>query len=176
MKTIMCKRTRITKGHQWSNSVQFSHSVTSDALWPHGLQHARPPCPSPTPGVYSKSCPWIGNAIQPFHPLLFPSPPTFNLSQHQGLFKWVSSSHQVAKILELQLQHQSFQWIFRTDFLQDGLVGSPCSSRSNSWWCQRITYSFSTKMWPKCRRLRSKLLFSGQVMSGCFVTPWTVAL
>ena len=58
---------------------------------------------------------WIGNAIQPSHPLSSPSP-TFNLSQHQGLFQWVSSSHQVAKVLEFQLQHQSFQWIFRTDF------------------------------------------------------------
>ena len=56
-------------------------------------------------------------SIQPSHPLLSPFPPTFNLSQHQGLFKWVSSSHQVAKVLEFQLQHQSFQWIFRTDFL-----------------------------------------------------------
>ena len=54
-----------------------------------------------------------------------PSPPAFNLSQHQGLFQWVSSLHQVAKVLEFQFQHQSFQWIFRTDFLQDGLVGSP---------------------------------------------------
>ena len=60
---------------------------------------------------------WVGDAIQPSHPLLSPSPPAFNLSQHQGLFKWVSSSHQVAKVLEFQLQHQSFQWIFRTDFL-----------------------------------------------------------
>ena len=60
---------------------------------------------------------WVGDAIQPSHPLSSPSPPTFNLSQHQGLFKWVSSSHQVAKGLEFQLQHQSFQWIFRTDFL-----------------------------------------------------------
>ena len=60
---------------------------------------------------------WIGDAIQPSHPLSSPSPPAFNLSQHQGLFKWVSSSHQVAKVLEFQLQHQSFQWIFRTDFL-----------------------------------------------------------
>ena len=59
----------------------------------------------------------IGDAIQPSHPLLSPSPSVFNLSQHQGLFQWVSSSHQVAKVLELQLQHQSFQWIFRTDFL-----------------------------------------------------------
>ena len=60
---------------------------------------------------------WVSDAIQPSHPLLLPFPPTLNLSQHQGLFKWVSSSHLVARILELQLQHQSFQWIFRTDFL-----------------------------------------------------------
>ena len=60
---------------------------------------------------------WVGDAIQLSHPLSSPSPPAFNLSQHQGLFKWVSSSHQVAKGLELELQQQSFQWIFRTDFL-----------------------------------------------------------
>ena len=60
---------------------------------------------------------WVGDAIQPSHLLPSPSPPAFNLSRHQGLFKWVSSSHQVAKVLEFQLQHQSFQWIFRTDFL-----------------------------------------------------------
>ena len=72
---------------------------------------------------------WVGDAIQPSHPLSSPSPPPFNLSQHQGLFQWVSSSHQVAKVLEFQLQHQSFQWIFRTDFLEDWLVWSPCSLR-----------------------------------------------
>ena len=65
---------------------------------------------------------WVVDAIQPSHPLSFPSVPTFKLSQHQGLFKWVSSSYQVAKVLELQLQHQSFQWIlelisFRMDWL-----------------------------------------------------------
>ena len=60
---------------------------------------------------------WVGDTIQPSHPLSSPSPPTFNLSQHQGLFKWVSSSYQVAEVLESQLQHQSFQWISRTDFL-----------------------------------------------------------
>ena len=59
----------------------------------------------------------VSDAIQPSHPLSSPSSPTFNLSQHPGLFKWVSSSHQVAKVLEFQLQHQSFQWIFMTDFL-----------------------------------------------------------
>ena len=74
---------------------------------------------------------WVGDAIQPSHPLSSPSPPTLNLSQHQGLFKWVSSSHQVAKGLELQLQQQSFQWIFRTDFLQDWLVWAPWSPRDS---------------------------------------------
>ena len=64
---------------------------------------------------------WVGDAIQPSHLLSSPSP-AFNLSQHQGLFQWASSSHQVAKVLAFQLHHQSFQWIFRTDFLYDGLV------------------------------------------------------
>ena len=157
----------------------------SDSLLPHGLQHARPPCPSPTPGACSNSCPlsqwchptisssvspfsiylgetqfnkaviqfssvaqshltlcdpvdcskpgfpvhhqlpelaqthihWVGDAIQLSHPLSSPSLPAFNLSQNQGLFQWVSSSHQVAKMLEFLLQHQSFQWIFETDVL-----------------------------------------------------------
>ena len=60
---------------------------------------------------------WVGDAIQPSYPLLCPSPPSLNLSQHQGLFQWVSSSHEVAKVLEFQLQHQSFQWTPRTDLL-----------------------------------------------------------
>ena len=55
---------------------------------------------------------WVGEAIQPSRSLSYPSPPTFTLSQHQGLFKWVSSLHQVGKVLEFQLQHQSFRWIF----------------------------------------------------------------
>ena len=59
---------------------------------------------------------WVRGAIQPSHPLLSPSPPALNLSQYQGPFQWVGYSHQVAKVLELQLQHQSFQWIFRVDF------------------------------------------------------------
>ena len=60
---------------------------------------------------------WVGVAIQPSHHLPSPSPPALNLSQHQGLFKWVSFAHQVTKVLGFQLQHQSFQWIFRTDLL-----------------------------------------------------------
>ena len=117
------------------SSVQFSSfscSVMSDSLWPHGLQHARLPCPSPIPRAYSNSCPlsWC-DAIQPSHPLSSPFSPDFNLSQHQGLFTWVSSSNQVAKVLKFYLQHQSFQWIFRTDFLYDGLVGSPSCPRDS---------------------------------------------
>ena len=61
-----------------------------------------------------------------FCPFLLPSPPALNLSQHQGLFQWLSSSHRVAKVLELQLQHPSFQWIFRVDFLKHWLVWSLC--------------------------------------------------
>ena len=60
---------------------------------------------------------WIGDIIQPSHLLLSPFSPAFNLFQDQGFSQWVSSSHQMAKVLEFQLQHQSFQWIFRTDFL-----------------------------------------------------------
>ena len=89
-------------------------SVMSDSLRPHGLQHARLPCPSPSPRAYSNSCPLSRDAIQPSCLLSFPSPSAFSLSQHQGLFQWVSSSHQVAKELVLQLQHQSFQWTPRT--------------------------------------------------------------
>ena len=73
----------------------------------------------------------VSDPIQPSHSLSSLSPLAFNLSQHQGLFQWVSSSHQVAKVLEFQLQHQSFQWIFRTDLLQNGLVGSPCRPRDS---------------------------------------------
>ena len=62
---------------------------------------------------------WVNDAIQLSYPLSPPSPPALNLSQYQGLFQWVGSLHQVAKVLEFQLQHQSFQWIFRVDFLQD---------------------------------------------------------
>ena len=74
---------------------------------------------------------WADNAIQPSHPLLPSSPPALNLSQHQGLFQWVSSLHPLAKGLEPQLLHQSFQWIFGVDFLLDWLVWSPCNPRDS---------------------------------------------
>ena len=74
---------------------------------------------------------WVSDAIQPSHPLSPPSPPALSLFQHQDLFQSVGSSHQVARVLDFQLQHQSFQWTFRTDFLQDWLFGSPCSPRDS---------------------------------------------
>ena len=77
-----------------TNSVQFSRSVVSGSLWRHGLQHARLPCPSPTLGACQTHDHQVGGAIQPSH-LTSPPPPAFNRSQHQSLFKWVSS-HQVA--------------------------------------------------------------------------------
>ena len=103
--------------HPQFSSVQFSRSVMSDSLRPHELQHTRPPCPSPTPGVHPNPCPFsqwchptISSSVIPFSscPQSFPA---------SGSFKWVHSLHQVAKILEFQLQHQSFQWIPRTDLL-----------------------------------------------------------
>ena len=95
----------------------FSRWVMLGSLWPHGLQHARLTYPSPSPRACSKSCPlsqWchpnISSSVIPFSS-------SFNWSQHQCLFQWISSLHQVAKVLELHLQHQSLQWIFRIDIL-----------------------------------------------------------
>ena len=85
------------------SSVQFSRS---DSLQPHELKHTRLPCPSPNPGAYS-NVHRVSDVIQSSHPLSSPFLPAFNFSQHQGLFKWVSYSHQMAKVLEFQLQHQS---------------------------------------------------------------------
>ena len=75
------------------------------------------PVPHKLPELAQTQVHWVHDAMQPSHPLSSHSPPAFNLSQHQGLSQWISSSHQVAKVLEFQLQHQSFKWIFRTPFL-----------------------------------------------------------
>ena len=107
---------RVAKSQIWLKQLQFSCSGESDSLRPHGLQHSRPSCSSLVFRSLLKLVHWVGDAIQPSHPLLSLSP-AFNLSQHQGLFRWVSSSHQVAKVLEFQLQHQSFQWALMTDLL-----------------------------------------------------------
>ena len=107
----------------------FSRSVVSDSLRPPGLQHTRFPVLHHLPEFAQTHVRWVSDAIQPSCPLTSPSPPALNLPQHHGLFQWVDSLHQVAKILELQLQHQSFQWIFRVDFLQDWLAWAPCGPK-----------------------------------------------
>ena len=100
----------------------FSHSVMSSCLQTHGMQHIRLPCPSLSLRVCSNSCPLSRWCHPTISSSVFPFSSCLQSSQHQGLFQWVGPLHQVAKILELQLQHQSFQWIFRVDFLQ-GLTG-----------------------------------------------------
>ena len=97
-------------------SVQFNHSVMSDSWRPHGLGSGFP-VNHQLPELAQSHVHQICYAIQPSHPLSSTSLPAFNLFQHQCLFQWVSSLNQVAKVLEFQLQHQSFQWIFRTGFL-----------------------------------------------------------
>ena len=100
----------------------FSHLAVSNSLWPMDWSTPGFSVLHHLPELAQSHVHWVGDGFQPSHPLSSPPPPAFSLSQQQGLFQWVSSLHQVAKILELQLQHQSFQWIFRVDFLYDGLI------------------------------------------------------
>ena len=102
---------------QETNSVQFSHSVVSDTLRPMNRSTPGLPVHHLLPEFIKTQLHQVGDAIQPSHPLSSPSPPVPNPSQHQGLFQWVNSSHEVAKVLEFQPQHQSFQWTPRTDLL-----------------------------------------------------------
>ena len=115
------------------SSVQFSSVAQLCPILCDPMNHSTPGLPvhHQLPKFTQTHVHWVGDAIQPSHPLSSPSPPALNLSQHRGVFQWVSSSHQVTKVLEFQLQHRPFQWIFRTDFLLDWLVGSPCSPRDS---------------------------------------------
>ena len=99
------------------SSVQsFSHVQLFATPWiTHSMQGL--PVHHQLPEFTQTHVHWVGDAIQPSHPLSSPSPPAPNPSQHQGLFQWVNSLHEVAKVLEFQLQHQSFQWTPRTDLL-----------------------------------------------------------
>ena len=101
--------------------IQFSKfsSVTQLCLICDPMNHSMPGLPvhHQLPEFTQTQVHWVGDAIQPSHPLSSPSPPAPNPSQHQGLFQWVNSSHEVAKVLEFQSQHQSFQWTPRTDLL-----------------------------------------------------------
>ena len=150
------------------SSVHFSCSVMSDTLQPHGRQHTRLTCPSPTPGDCSNSCPsnrWchptISSSVIPFSSCL-------QSFQHQGLFQGVSSSHQVTKVLEFQLQHQSFQWIFRNDFLYNWLVSCPCSARDSQ--------ESSPTLQFKSTILRRSAFFTVQLSHPYMTTGKTIAL
>ena len=99
------------------HSVQFTHLVVSDSLQPMNCSMPGLPVHHQLLEFTQNHVRLAGDAIQPSHPLSSPSPPVPNPSQHLGLLQWVNSSHEVAKVLEFQLQHQSFQLIFRTDFL-----------------------------------------------------------
>ena len=119
--TLNCLRTKF----------QFSLSVVSDSLQMHGLQHVRLPCPSQIPRACSNACPWsrwcytmISSSIIPFSSCL-----RFFPRIRWEIFPIISSLHQVAKVLELQ--HQSFQWIFRIEFLYNWRVWYICSPRNS---------------------------------------------
>ena len=114
-------------------SVQFSSVAQSCPTLCDPMNCSTPGLPvhHQLPGFTQTHVHRVSNAIQPSHPLSSPSPPAPNPSQHQSIFQWVSSSHEVTKVLDFQLQHQSFQRTPRTDLLLDGLVGSPCSPRDS---------------------------------------------
>jgi len=116
-----------------SHSVQFSSVAQWCPTLCHPMNRSTPGLPvhHQLPEFTQTHVHRVSDAIKPSHPLSFPSPPAPNPFQHQSLFQWVKSSHQVAKVLEFQLQHQSFQWTLRTDLLSDGLIGSLCSPRDS---------------------------------------------
>ena len=142
--------------HIQFSSVQFRCSVISDSL-SDPVDRSTPGLPvhHQLPKLAQTHIHWVGDAIQPSHPLLLPSPPTFNLSQHQDLSKWVSSSHQVAKVLEFQLQHSnehSGLISFRMDWLDllavQGTLKSLLqhhSSKASILWHSAF---FIVQLWP----------------------------
>ena len=111
------------------HSVQFSSVIQSCPTLCNPMNHSTPGLPvhHQLPEFTQTHVHQVSDAIQPSHPLSSPSPPAPNPSQHQSLLQWVNSLHEVAKVLEFQLQHHSFQRNPRADLLQNGLVGFPCS-------------------------------------------------
>ena len=134
--------------HQSVQFSQFSRSVILALCDP--MNHSTPGLPvhHQLPESTQIHVHRVDDAIQPSHPLSSPSPSALNIPQHQGLFQWVSSSHQVAEVLEFQLQHQSFQWTPRTDLLLAGLVGSPC----------RLGDSQKSSLTPQFKSINSSVL------------------
>ena len=151
----MCLGIRLPKDFFFgSTSVQFNHSVMSNSLRPHGLQHSRLPCPSPTP----RACSDLGPSSWWCHPTIlfsvflfssclqsFPASESFQMSQE-------------ANVLEFQLQHQSFQWIFRIYLLLDWLVGSPLQSKDTQ-------ESSSTPQFKSINSLALSFLYSPTLTS-----------
>ena len=121
--------TKLFEFHGWPLLLLFTHPVLSDSLQPMDCSVPGLPVPLHLPECAQVHVRCISDTVQPSHPLTPSSPSALNLSQHQGLFQWVSSSHQMTKIPELQLKHQPFQWIFRVDHSLDWLVWSPCCPR-----------------------------------------------
>ena len=111
------------------SSVQFNSVTQSCLTLCYPMNHSTPGLPvhHQLPEFTQTHVHRVSDAIQPSHSLLSPSPPAPNPSQHQSLFQWVNSSHEVAKVLQFQLQHHSLQRNPRADLLQNGLVGSPYS-------------------------------------------------
>ena len=119
---------------KWSlGSVQFSSVAQSCTTLCNPMNCSMPglPVQHQLPEFTQTHVHRVSDAIQSSHPLSSPSPPAPNPSQHQSLSQWVNSSHEVAKVLEFQLYHHSFQRNPRADLLQNGLVGSPCSPRDS---------------------------------------------
>ena len=115
------------------SSVQFSSVTQSCPTLCDPMTRSTPglPVPHQLPGFTQTHVHRVSDAIQPSHPLSSSSPPAPNPSKHQSLFQWVNSSHKVAKVMEFQLEHHSFQRNPRADLLQNGLVGSLCSPRDS---------------------------------------------
>ena len=140
----------------------------SNSLWPHELQHIRLPCPSTSPRVCSNSCPlswWCHPAISSS---LFPFSPCPQSSSPSGSFPMSHSSHQVAKVLELQTQHQSFQWVFRVDFPLGWTGWSPC--------CPRNSQEPSTAPHSKASILHHSTFFMAQLSHPYMTTGKTIAV
>ena len=123
----------ISKNAHTQQNVQFSLVTQSCPTLCNPMNHSTPGLPlhHQYPEFTQNHIHRVSDAIQPSHPLSSPSPPAPNPSQHQSLFQWVNSSHEVAKVLEFQLQHHSFQRNPKADLLQNGLDGSPCSPRDS---------------------------------------------
>ena len=152
---------KVTKSVGVLSTVQFRHSVQPDSLWPHGLQHARPPCPSPTSTVYPNSCPlsqWchptISSSVVPFSSRLqyFPALGSFQMNQSFTLGGQSIGVSASASVLPMNIQ----DW-----FPQDGLVGSPCSSRVS----QGTLESFPAPQFKSIKSLSLSFLYSPTLTS-----------